>query len=66
MRDRTIEIHNFGPIRYTKVDLSKTYQVYIGAQATGKSTICKTLYFCEKLRDFTFSFLMEEAQKVPE
>ena len=47
------------------VDLNKSFQVYIGAQATGKSTVCKTVYFCEKLRDFSLSFLLEEAHLFP-
>lgn len=64
MCKRTIEIHNFGPVEHAVVDLNKSFQVYIGAQATGKSTICKTVYFCEKLRDFSLSFLLEETHNL--
>lgn len=61
---RIIEIHNFGPVEHTIVDLNKTYQIYIGAQASGKSTICKAIYFCEKLRDYSLTFLLEETQSL--
>lgn len=64
MSDRTIYISNFGPIDNVFVDLDKSFQIYIGAQATGKSTICKAVYFCEELRDFTLGFLLEEIQKL--
>lgn len=57
--DNTIIINNFGPVKYAKVDLNKKLQVYIGAQASGKSTICKVIYFCQKIRDYTIDFLSE-------
>ena len=28
-------------------------------QASGKSTVCKVVYFCQKIRDYTLDFLME-------
>lgn len=60
--ERKIEITNFGPVKHAVVDLNKTYQIYIGAQASGKSTICKVIYFCEKMRDYSLTFLLEETQ----
>lgn len=57
-----IAIQNFGPIRDVKVDLNKNFQIYIGAQASGKSTICRVVYFCQKIRDYTLDFLMNEEQ----
>ncbi len=59
---REIEIKNLGPVQHALVDLNKSFQVYIGAQASGKSTICKAIYFCEKIRDYSLTFLVEEAQ----
>ena len=47
-----IEIRNFGPVKVAKIDLNKHNQVLIGPQASGKSTICKVVYFCQKIRIF--------------
>ncbi len=58
----TIDIYNFGPIHQAFVNLEKNMQVYIGPQASGKSTICKVVYFCQKVRDYTLAFLMESEQ----
>lgn len=58
----TISIYNFGPVTEASVDLEKKIQVFIGAQASGKSTICRVIYFCQKIRDYTLDFLMEEKQ----
>lgn len=57
-----IEIENFGPIRHVQIDLAKNIQVYIGTQASGKSTICKAIYFCRKIRDYTLEFLLDSIQ----
>lgn len=57
-----IDIENFDPIRKATIDLDKNLQVFIGAQASGKSTICKIIYFCQKIRDYTLDFLMDSEQ----
>lgn len=57
-----VSIQNFGPIKKAQVDLNKSFQIYIGAQASGKSTICKVVYFCQKIRDYTLDFLMNSEQ----
>lgn len=57
-----INIYHFGPICKASVDLEKNMQVFIGPQASGKSTICKVVYFCQKIRDYTLDFLMESEQ----
>lgn len=57
-----VEIKNFGPIKAATIDLEKDIQIFIGVQAAGKSTICKVVYFCRKIRDYTLDFLMEERQ----
>ena len=36
----TIQIKNFGPVKKAEVDLEKKMQILIGAQASGKSTVC--------------------------
>lgn len=57
-----IQIYNFGPIQTAYVELDKKMQVFIGTQASGKSTICKIIYFCQKIRDYTLDFLMSAEQ----
>ncbi len=57
-----ISIQNFGPVKNAKIDLNKNFHIYIGAQASGKSTICRVIYFCLKIRDYTLDFLMNEQQ----
>ena len=55
----TIFIQNFGPIKEVKLDLDKKFQILIGEQASGKSTISKVVYFCQKIRDYTLDFLLD-------
>lgn len=55
----TIFIQNFGPIKEAKLDMDKKFQILIGEQASGKSTISKVVYFCQKLRDYTLDFLLD-------
>ena len=57
-----IHIENFGPVKEAKVSLEKQMQLFIGAQASGKSTICKVVYFCQKIRDYALDFLMDANQ----
>ena len=45
-----ISIKNLGPIREFESDLLKM-NLLIGEQATGKSTICKSVYFFRTIRD---------------
>lgn len=54
-----IHIKQFGPVQETDIDIDKKMQVFIGAQASGKSTVCKVTYFCQKIRDYTLEFLMD-------
>lgn len=58
----SIHIYNFGPVGEAEIDLNKKLQVLIGEQASGKSTICKVVYFCQKIRDYTLEFLMDAEQ----
>lgn len=57
-----IYIYKFGPVQEANIDLDKKMQVFIGTQASGKSTICKVIYFCQKIRDYTLDFLMDGDQ----
>lgn len=57
-----ITINNFGPVKSARLDINKNFQVFIGAQASGKSTLCKVMYFCQKIRDYTLDFLTSEQQ----
>lgn len=57
-----IKISNFGPVERVEIDLDNNFQIFIGEQASGKSTICKVVYFCQKIRDYTLDFLMDEGQ----
>lgn len=57
-----IIIQDFGPVKEAAVDLNKNFQIYIGAQASGKSTICKVVYFCQKIRDYTLDFMLDSEQ----
>jgi len=43
-------IHNFGPIKSAMIEPGKC-NIYIGPQASGKSTIVKCIYFFNVLRD---------------
>lgn len=61
MKNR-ISIQNFGPVKEAEIDLKKNFQIYIGAQASGKSTICKVVYFCQKIRDYTLDFMLDSEQ----
>lgn len=60
--ENKVIIQNFGPVKEAQVDLNKKFQIFIGAQASGKSTICKVVYFCQKIRDYTLDFLMNSEQ----
>lgn len=55
-----VKIDNFGPVSHATLDLDKGIQVFIGSQASGKSTISKMVYFCQKIRDYTLDFLMDK------
>ncbi len=62
MYKNEILIRNFGPIDEARIDLNDKFQIFIGAQASGKSTICRVVYFCQKIRDYTLDFLMSSEQ----
>lgn len=50
-------IENFGPIKKIELEISDVFNIVIGAQASGKSTLVKTIYFCRKIKDYLIEFL---------
>lgn len=57
-----VQIQNFGPIKEAEIHLDKRFQILIGEQASGKSTIARVVYFCQKIRDYTLEFLLDSKQ----
>lgn len=55
----TIYIENFGPVQRAEIDLNKKFQIIIGPQASGKSTVCRVAYFCRKIRDYIIQFISD-------
>lgn len=53
-----IEIKNLGPIEFFENDVSEEMMVLIGEQASGKSTIAKTVFFCKSISEEFKKFLM--------
>lgn len=51
-----IEIKNFGPIKDVAFDI-KDYTIFIGTQASGKSTITRVVFFFELLNKWAFPFV---------
>ncbi len=47
--ENKIVIQNFGPVKEAQINLNKKFQIFIGAQASGKSTICKVVYFVQNI-----------------
>lgn len=51
-----IIIHNFGPIKECEMDLAQ-FIVLTGAQAAGKSTIAKAIYYFSLVKELCFVFI---------
>lgn len=51
-------IKNFGPIKDFDMEI-KDFMVFIGPQASGKSTIAKAVYFFKSLKENVLEFFME-------
>ncbi len=56
---RWIEIDNFGALGHVKIPLDKPLQIVIGPQASGKSTLAKSIYFCRKIRDYLVAYVRD-------
>jgi len=57
-----IEIQNFGPIKKFTMEL-KQLNVFIGSQASGKSTIAKSIFFCKAIKDDFIEYLYQIENK---
>ena len=57
-----IEINNFGPIKELNLDV-KDFMLFIGPQASGKSTIAKTIFFFKSLNDDLVRYFMSALEK---
>ena len=53
-----LTIHNFGPLKELQLDL-KDLLIFIGSQASGKSTVSKAIFFFKSLRDDLTSYLYQ-------
>lgn len=53
-----IKIKNLGPIEYFENNVDEEMMVLIGEQASGKSTIAKTVFFCKSISEELKTFLM--------
>jgi len=56
---RRISIDNFGALGRISLRLDRPLQVIIGPQASGKSTLGKSIYFCRKIRDYLSDYARE-------
>ncbi len=56
-----IEIKNFGPIKELNLDI-KDFMLFIGPQASGKSTIAKTIFFFKSLNDDLVKYFSDSDQ----
>ncbi len=57
-----IVIENNGPVRKFEMDLNR-FNILIGEQATGKSTIAKSVYFFHLIKTTIIDFLFQLAEK---
>lgn len=53
-----IRIENLGPVQYFENDVDEELMVLIGEQASGKSTIAKTIFFCKSISEEFKKLLM--------
>lgn len=52
----TVRINHLGPIQRMDVDINK-FNLFIGEQATGKSTICKAVYYFRNFKEILLEYL---------
>jgi predicted ATPase len=53
-----LTIHQFGPVSDIKLDLNDIL-VFIGSQASGKSTVSKAIFFFKSLRDDLYRYYLD-------
>lgn len=59
-----IIIRNFGPIKNIEFNLDKQFNVVIGEQATGKSTLAKCIYFFKDAISVMSRMLVAQSEKL--
>ena len=59
-----IIVNNFGPIKEINFCLDKQFNVVIGEQATGKSTLAKCIYFFKDVITEMTHLLMGQPEKL--
>lgn len=57
-----INVESFGPIEKAEFELSD-FSIFIGKQASGKSTLSKLMYYFMNIRDEVYSFIIESLQQ---
>lgn len=57
-----LEIKNFGPIKNLNLEI-KDFMVFMGPQASGKSTIAKTIFFFKSLNDDLVKYFIDSLDK---
>lgn len=62
---KKITIRNFGPIQNIEDLEIRDFMVFIGPQASGKSTVAKTVYFFKSVREEFQKYLLELLDKGP-
>lgn len=50
---QTLKIKNFGPIKDVKMEINNI-MIFIGPQASGKSTIAKNIFYFNSVKDFVY------------
>lgn len=55
-----MEIHNLGPIKECTMEIDN-FTVLTGVQASGKSTIAKSVYFCRTIKDDIYEVILKRA-----
>lgn len=60
-----ILIKNLGPIDFFEQDVNEKLMILIGEQASGKSTIAKTIFFCKSISDEFKQYVISQENIVP-
>lgn len=55
-----VTIHNLGPIRECTMSIEQ-FTLLTGAQASGKSTIAKCVYYCRTIKDDIYDIILKRA-----
>lgn len=60
-----ILIKNLGPIEIFEQDVNEKLMILIGEQASGKSTIAKTIFFCKSISDEFKQYVINQDNIIP-